>query len=42
MNQIISLLLKVNPKDRPDAETLLKNSTLIKKCRYGEKKENEF
>jgi len=41
LNQIISLLLKVNPKDRPDAETLLKNSTLIKKCGFDEKIENK-
>ena len=41
MNQIISLLLKVNPKDRPDSETLLKNSTLINKCGVDEK-EDEF
>ena len=34
-------MLKVNPKDRPDAETLLKNSIVIDKCGLDEK-ENEI
>lgn len=32
LNSVISLLLKVNPKERPDTETLLKNSIVRSKC----------